>query len=80
MAKKTFKRGKRRFGRSSSRGKSRGGKSFAKRRPSKARGSKRSGRSNSGSRGQTIRLVLEMAPQESSLQDIGGKPTRKATF
>jgi len=79
MAKKTFKRGKRRTGRSGARSKSRGRKGFAKRRPSSSRGSKRARRSNSGARGQTIRLVIEQAPVESSL-DVGGKPTRKAIF
>lgn len=80
MAKKTFKRGKRRTGRSGARSKPRGRKGFAKRRSSSSRGAKRSRGSNRGARGQTIRLVIEQAPQESSLADIGGKPTRKAVF
>jgi len=79
MAKKTRKRSGRSRKNTSARSKSRGGKKFAKRRSSPARSKKRTGRTHRKSGHQTIRLVIESTPQESSLSG-SGRPTRKAMF
>jgi len=63
--------------RKSSARKSSSKRAYSRRRSStKRKSSAKSGRS----RGQTIRLVIEQAPVESSLDFGKGRPTRKAMF